>query len=729
MRACLVLLLGLMSSTMAPSHAVGLRSNMNPIRKVVTMLQSMQKKVEEEGNKEKELYEKFMCYCKSGNSDLSASISDAETKVPAVTSDIEASEQKLAQSKEDLKQAQEDRSSAKDAMKEATAIREKEASAYAAFKADADTNVAAIAKAVAAIEKGVAGSFLQSASAQSLRRLTQSISQDLLDESDRQELVSFLSGSQSSDYAPQSGEILGILKQMGDTMAKDLADTTATEEAAIKTYEALMAAKTKEVAALTSTVETKTAQIGELGISIVQQKEDLSDTQAALAADQKFIEELETSCKTKTAEWEERSKTRAEELVALADTIKVLNDDDALDLFKKTLPSASASLVQMSVSASAMRSRALGALHGAQKSALRQDKAGLELLTLALAGKKALSQGGFDKVIAMVDDMVELLKKEQLDDDHKKEYCLSQFDLADDKKKALKREVSQEENAIATAKDAIATLAEEIAALEAGIKALDKSVAEATEQRKNENAEYKELMASDTAAKEVLGFAKNRLNKFYNPKLYKAPPKQELSREERIFVNNGGTPPPTAAPGGIAGTGISAFVQVSAKTLRKDAPAPPPETWDAYATKSEESTGVIAMIDLLIKDLEKELTEAETGEKEAQVDYEAMMKESAEKRTTDSASLTEKGGTKADIESELEEHKEHAASAGKELMATMKYISSLHGECDWLLQYFDVRKEARTDEVDSLVKAKAVLSGADYSLVQTKAHSFLGRSP
>mmetsp|Transcript_90730 Transcript_90730/g.235301 ORF Transcript_90730/g.235301 Transcript_90730/m.235301 type:complete len:525 (-) Transcript_90730:70-1644(-) len=506
---------------------------------------------------------------------------------------------------------------------------------------------------------------------------------------------------------------------MGDTMAKGLADTTATEEAAIKTYEGLMAAKTKEVAALTSTVEAKTAQIGEVGIEIVQKKEDLSDTQASLAADKEFLGDLETSCKTKTAEWEERSKTRAEELVALADTIKVLNDDDALDLFKKTLPSASASLVQVSVSASAVRSRALAAVRGARQAALRQDKAGLELLTLALAGKKALSKGGFDEVIKMIDEMVEVLKKEQLDDDHKKEYCLSQFDLADDKKKALKREVSQEENAIATAKDAIATLAEEIAALEAGIKELDKSVAEATEQRKEENAEYKELMASDTAAKEVLGFAKNRLNKFYNPKMYKAPPKQELSAEERIFVNNGGTPPPTAPPGGIAGTGITALVQVSAKTLRKDAPAPPPETWDAYAKKSEESNGVIAMIDLLIKDLEKELTEAETEEKEAQADYEVMMRESADKRTVDTAALTEKSATKADVGAELEGHKEHLASAGKELMATMKYISSLHAECDWLLQYFDTRKEARAGEVDSLQKAKAILSGADYSLLQT----------
>merc|ERR550532_3938593 len=112
--------------------------------------------------------------------------------------------------------------------------------------------------------------------------------------------------------------------------------------------------------------------------------------------------------------------------------------------------------------------------------------------------------------------MVALLKKEQVDDNNKKEYCLLQFDTSDDKKKALE------------------TLTEEIAALEAGIAALDKSVMEATDQRKEENSDYKELMASDTAAKELLGIAKNRLNKFYNPKLYNAPAKTELSAEGRI---------------------------------------------------------------------------------------------------------------------------------------------------------------------------------------------------
>jgi len=183
----------------------------------------------------------------------------------------------------------------------------------------------------------------------------------------------------------------------------------------------------------------------------------------------------------------------------------------------------------------------------------------------------------------------------------------------------------------------------------------------------------------------------------------------------------------TVAPGGIAGTGIAVLAQVSMHS-QKDAPAPPPETWGAYATKSGESTGVISMIDLLIKDLQKEMTEAETQEKDSQADYEQLMKDSADKRTVDSKSLTEKGSAKADEEAALQAHTLARADAAKELMATGKYISSLHAECDWLLQYFDARKEARAGEVDSLKKAKAVLSGADFSLLQTaRSHGSLLR--
>merc|ERR1712087_516172 len=145
----------------------------------------------------------------------------------------------------------------------------------------------------------------------------------------------------------------------------------------------------EEIAVLTEAVESKTQLVGELEVSIATMKNDLGDTQATLAADKKFLAELEKSCSTKTTEWEERSKTRAEELVALADTIKVLNDDDALELFKKTLPSASASLIQLKVSGAAERREALAVVRSAQKRANSGDKPGLEFIALALSGRSS----------------------------------------------------------------------------------------------------------------------------------------------------------------------------------------------------------------------------------------------------------------------------------------------------------------------------------------------------
>merc|ERR1719346_62267 len=552
----------------------------------------------------------------------------------------------------------------------------------------------------------MAGGFLQTRAAQVLRRLADK--QDMLD-GDRQELLAFLSGSHSAGYAPGSGEVSGLLKELGGSMSKSLADVTADEESAIQTYDALMKAKGKEVEALTTSIEVKTKKIGELGVQIVQMKEDVSDTEAALAQDKQFLEDLEKSCSTKTAEWEERSKTRAEELVALADTIKILNDDDALELFKKTLPGASASLVQVVSSSSRLRSRAMVSIRNAHNRANLQDRPGLDFLMVALGGRKSVGKGTFDKVIKMVDDMVALLKKEQKDDDEKQEYCAIQLDHSDDKKKANARTLEGLANGMAAAEEAIGTLKEEIKSLEVGIKALDKSVMEATEQRKVENVEFKELIAADASAKEILNFAKNRLNKFYNPKLYKAPPKTELSAQERISENMGG----------------ASFAQVSIHTNRKNALAPPPATWGAYANKSQENTGVIAMLDLLIKDLDKEMTEAETDEKNSQADYETMMSESSAKRGADSKSLSGKVSTLANTEGELESLKEANRAGGRELMATTKYIASLHAECDWLIQYHAVRKEARAGEIESLTQAKAVLSGADFSMVQTRMHGFL----
>merc|ERR1719240_2527181 len=180
----------------------------------------------------------------------------------------------------------------------------------------------------------------------------------------------------------------------------------------------------------------------------------------------------------------------------------------------------------------------------------------------------------------------------------------------------------------------------------------------------------------------------------------------------------GGTLAPTAPPGGIAGTGVTALAQ-------RDRPGPAPEMYGAYKKKGEESTGVIGMIDLLKADLAKEMQESEVEEKNDQADYEKMVADSAAKRAADSKSLAEKQGAKADTEAALVASKAEKKSKTAEAMANAKYIHDLHQECDWLLSNFEVRKEARAGEIDSLKKAKAVLSGADFSLVQTKRHKFL----
>merc|ERR1719486_1843958 len=599
------------------SSAGKVQSAANPIRRVVTMLQSMQKKVAAEGEKEEELFDKFMCYCKNGKGALEGSIAAAENKNEQLAASIKETDASLKQMKADLKTAQTDRADAKAAVAKATALREKEAAAFAKESGELKTNIAATKKATAAIEKGMGGAFLQTSVGSVLKQL--SVTMDI-SSVDRDIMTSFLTQGQgeSSSYVPASGQITGILEQMIDTMENNLATATDEENAAIKDFNGLVAAKTKEINALTKEVESKTSRIGELGVELVTMKEDLDDTTKSLIEDEAFLKDLETNCKTKEAEWATRQKIRAEETLAIADTIKLLNDDDALELFKKTLPTPS--LLQLKTSSRATKQRALMMM---QQVSQGDHDYRLDLISLALKGKKV----SFDKVLKMIDDMVSLLGQEQLDDDNKKEYCEKLIDKTEDDLKQLELAVSDLGKAIADYKESIATLTEEIAALEDGIKKLDGQVAEATEDRKEEHAENAETVSSDNAAKDLIGLAKNRLNKFYNPKLYVAPPPAEA-----MFVQRSGVAPP-----------------------------PPPETFGAYSKKGEESTGVIAMMDMMVADLDKEITETETEEKENQAEYEQFMKDSAAKRASDAKSIADKEAAKADAESNLikaeEEHK------------------------------------------------------------------------
>jgi len=481
-------------------------------------------------------------------------------------------------------------------------------------------------------------------------------------------------------------------------MKADLKDEEDAETSEASSYKEVYTINMKRITTLSAMIEEKLKRIGELGVKIAMMKNDLEDTIEGLADNKKFLGDLSKNCELKKQQWALYKKSQAEELKALADTIAILNNDDALELFKKTLPSA-ASLLQMKVSSEVIRTRALAAL----ASAPRHDKR-IDFLVLALRGKKI----GLDGIIKMIDDLIAVLAKDQADDDAKKEYCTAELDKSDDSKKALDHTIADLETAIADAEETIATLKTEIEALDDGIRALDKEVAESTETRKEEHEAFVADLAANTAALDLLKFAQNRLNKLYNPKLYKPPPKRELTEAERITVNNGGTLAPTEAPGGIGGTGITVLTQ--------EAPAPPPEVDLTYNKNSGGNNAITEMMNMLMGDLEKTITEMKTNEKDAQEDYETFIADSADKRAEDSKAITDKEGSLAELEGELLSNQEALKAKKYELMDVEKYIMELHKECDWIMKNYDLRKSARAGEVDSLKNAKATLSGADFGL-------------
>merc|ERR1719270_423638 len=186
-------------------------------------------------------------------------------------------------------------------------------------------------------------------------------------------------------------------------------------------------------------------------------------------------------------------------------------------------------------------------------------------------------------------------------------------------------------------------------------------------------------MANNVAAKKILELAKGRLAKFYSPK----------------------------------SSAAASFVTVGQHDVESAAPPPPPETWGAYKKQTEEAGGILGMLQMMIADVEKEITESKIEEKNAQEEYETLIADSGEKRRRDSKSLSDKESAKADLEKELQQMAKEEKTTKFEVMATAETLKDLHLECDWLLSNFEARKEARSGEIDALKKAKAVLSGAE----------------
>jgi len=687
-----VMLVGI---TLVSALGAELNLGANPIRKVVTLLQNMSEKVEAEGKREEDLYEKYKCYCKTTEAEVSKSIEETNDRIPQLEATIKEASSSKAQLQQELKDHKADRAEGQASLAKATTLREKEQAIFEKGSSDARTNIKALGKAVKAIEANLAGSaFLQSTEGAVLKNLLETST--AISDEDRTSIVSFF--TTGSATAGSSEEIVGILKTIQEETQKDLDEMVAEEEARIKGHAELTVGKEKEIASATAMIESKTERVGVLAVKVSENTDDHEESVKTLASDQEFLANLRKGCKAQDEAIAVRKATRSEELTAIADTIKILNDDTALDLFKKTMPSPEVALIQMHATTNAVQKRALYLINELPKSVP------LSLIELSLKSKKV----DFSKVTGLIDDLVQVLKKEQVDDDKHKAYCEKEFDNTDDKKKAAERNIASAESLKAETKGAIEALSAEIAALKAGIKNLDKSVTEATVQRKAEHAEYSQTAAENTASLNLIEFAKNRMQKFYNPKLYKAPAAQEMSEEDRMYSNFGGEVT-TPAPSGIAGTGITVLTQ-------KGRPAPPAPVSGDY--KKSNSGGVVALMDNLANDLKKEMHEAEFEEKDAQEEYEKLMEDSQKKRASDSEAITGKETAKANADESLQKTVDTLEAAQAELAAVNEAVANLHGSCDFLVKNYDVRKQARGQEIDGLGKAKATLAGANYSLEQ-----------
>merc|ERR1719238_863034 len=648
------------------------------------------------------MYDKFMCYCDGNTGEMQKSVEEAAQRITELKAKLESSIAEKDQLDQELIQHKQDREAANQDLAKATAIREKEHAEYLELTGESKENLDAMTSAIAALEKGMGGGFLQSKTSLMDRLHKILNSAQSLDAYQRSTVTAFLSGGQNpyGDYHGQSGEIVGILKTMKDEMDAGLNGAVGDEEKAAAGYAELSAAKKEEISAAGSAIESKTQRSGTLAVTITTTKGDIKDTTSEMNDTEAFLANLKVECGEKKKEWSVRCQIRAEEVAAISEAIKVLNDDDALDLFKKTLSltqGPAGSQLGFIQQHSAQHNRAQQALQQLESSKVDQKNLQVQFLENALKSKSV----DFTKVIKMVEEMEVVLKEEQASDDAQKSFCDKDIAKSEKEEKDTEEEIASSAALIEECKEASAATADEIALLQKEIKELDLAVAEATEQRKEEHGEYIQFMEENNAAVQLLQKAKNKLSKFYRPSQYVA----ETTPSPIVLSQL-----PTAHLDLMDNNGL-AFVQVS----HKEAPPPPPETWGAYKKKSGKSNGAFALLDRLTKDLQDGIADAEHDEKTSQKDYETLMSDSQTSRAQKAESITEKEASKADLDLKVENASEKKTSLEQDLLNIKDYLSKLHAQCDFLTENYDMRKTARETELESLANAKAVLSGANFS--------------
>jgi hypothetical protein len=716
-------------------------SSVNPIRKIVGMLSDMRGELERERDQEGEIFEKAMCACEGGEKDLNKVIEDSTAESARLKSQIEDESAQQAGVKQALQEHYANKASATQDLQKATDLREKESAQFSKESKMQKFSVGALAKSIPLLAGGAsAASLMQSDDDFSMLRRVIEVTHYINPE-EREMVLSFMDdglGEVGGAREPSASvaEVVGVLKNMKDTMAKDLAEQTAAEKTSALGYGQLKAAKEQEISAASEAIIAKEKRSGSLAVSLTTAKDAFEDAEKELDDASKYLKALTTHCETTKSQRATRINMRAEEISAISEAIKILTDDDALETFKKAIPSASLitskrktfdalvqfsklgdkkkkSLLQTATSASTKEAQTLfsegqkamkhpglfRARNVIDKLRKQHPSKELSLLLTTISGAMradtngpaeadtAKYAGAAEKVVGtMVDDMVHVLHDDDVEDEHKKEWCANETEKVNTIKAEKQELVDQTSASIEQMTDEIAQLTEDIKVINEEIAANDKEVYETSELRKKEHQEFVDTFSTLDTARRLIDKAATRLHKFYNPKDHHK--KQEKVKDDALRE---------------AGLKWDALLQKS-----KVAPPVIPETPGTY--KKQESGGVLGLMAEMKEELTADMTESETEEKFSAKDYARMMKEAQETRALDVKRLNGKKSAKADLEDKLLEAKDLRKLTLDELNNIQLYMVQLSSECDFLMRNFEARHEGRVSEEVGLEDAKTIVT-------------------
>merc|ERR1712048_465714 len=384
---------------------------------------------------DEEVYDKIACWRETNDKEKTQAIKDAESRIADLTTKIEELTAGSARLNQEISNLGKEVAKNQEALDQATAIREKKLAAFNGEEKDLLQSIKALDAAIVVLSKHhSAGALVQVPRTHLLSVATTlqhemqkhaNLLEGVLKPSERRMLQSFVQAPEDyfdatptfkQAYAPQSGEIFGILKQMKETFEGDLSMAQKEELAAQKAYEDLKVAKEAEISAGQAQIDTKTQELATTDEKLAQSKQDIEDTKASLSADEQFLMMLKEKCQMTDKEWEERQKTRQIEMEAVSKALSILSSDDAHDLFTRTFNPA---LIQESSAMHSERRKQASKLLSAVAERLHSPR----LATLAFK----VRLDAFTRVKKAINDMIAQLLKEKGDEIKHKDFCVGEL--------------------------------------------------------------------------------------------------------------------------------------------------------------------------------------------------------------------------------------------------------------------------------------------------------------